>query len=134
MVAGLIVCIFISALFAWRSPRWTHFSGSLIAMDRLSQDPSVCGVGLYNLSWIYSGGYSHLHRNVPIILVQRDSELEEQAPGFNALVTGGTLSGHNMGFESAGCWNGICLYRRAGSCLPSSQYNEVNKLLRETGR
>ena len=79
-VAGLIFCILTSALFAWRSPGWTHSSGGLIAMDRLSQDPSVCGVGLYKLSWIYSGGYSHLHRNVPIVLVLRDAELEEQAP------------------------------------------------------
>jgi len=134
MVAGLVFCIVTSALFAWRSSRWTHSSGGLIAMDRLSQDSSVCGVGLYKLSWIYSGGYSHLHRNVPIVLVLRDAELESQAPGFNALVTDGTFTNQNVGFKSAGCWNGVCLYRRAGSCIASSQYNEVNKVLRETGR
>jgi hypothetical protein len=134
MVAGLIFCIFTSALFAWRSPRWTQFSGGLIAMDRLSQDPSVCGVGLYKLSWIYSGGYSHLHRDVPIVLVLRDSELEDQAPSFNALVTGGAFADQNMGFKSAGCWNGICLYRRAGPCVVSGRTNEINKILRETGR
>ena len=134
MIAGLVFCIVTSALFAWRSPRWTHLSGGLIAMDRLSQDSSVCGVGLYNLWWVNSGGYSHLHRNVPIILLRREAELESQAPGFNALVTGGTLTDQNVGFKSAGCWNGVCLYRRAGSCIASSQYNEVNKVLRETGR
>jgi hypothetical protein len=133
-VTGLVLCIFTSALFAWRSPRWTHFSGGLIAMDRLSQDPSVCGVGLYKLSWIYSGGYSHLHRNVPIVLVLRDAELEDQTPSFNALVAGGALTDQMMGFKSAGCWNGICLYRRAGSCIVSEKTSEVNKVLRETGR
>jgi len=103
-------------------------------MDRLSQDPSVCGVGLYKLSWIYSGGYSHLHRDVPIVLVLRDSELEAQAPSFNALVTGGAFADQNMGFKSAGYWNGICLYRRAGPCVVSGRTNEINKILRETGR
>lgn len=134
MIAGLVFCIVTSALFAWRSPRWTHLSGGLIAMDRLSQDSSVCGVGLYNLWWVNSGGYSHLHRNVPIILVRREAELESQVLGFNALVTDGTFTDQNMGFTSAGCWNGVCLYQRAGSCIASSQYNEVNKVLRETGR
>ena len=83
-------------------------------MDRLSRDPSVCGVGLYKLSWLYSGGYSHLHRNVPIILVLRDDDLEDQALGFNALVTGGTFANKKIAFRSAGCWNGVCLYRRNG--------------------
>jgi GPI mannosyltransferase 3 len=134
MVAGLVFCILTSALFAWRSPRWTHSSGGLIAMDRLSQDSTVCGVGLYKLSWIYSGGYSHLHRNVPIVLVLRDAELEDQAPSFNALVTDATFTDQTMGFKSAGCWNGVCLYRRAGPCIISGKTNEVNKVLRETGR
>ena len=134
MVAGLTFCILTSGLLAWRYPRWTHFSGSLIAMDRLSRDSSVCGVGLYKLSWLYSGGYSHLHRNVPIVLVLRDDELEDQAPGFNALVTDGTFADQKMGFKSAGCWKGVCLYRRAGSCIVSSKYNEVNKVLREVGK
>ena len=133
-VAGLVLCIFTSAFFAWKSPRWTHFSGGLIAMDRLSQDPSVCGVGLYKLSWIYSGGYSHLHRDLPIVLVLRDAELEEQALSFNALVAGGGFSDQKMGFTSSGCWNGICLYRRAGPCVVSGRTNEINKILRETGR
>ena len=134
VIAGLMFCILTSALFAWRAPRWTNFSGNLIAMDRLSPDSSVCGVGLYKISWGYSGGYSHLHQNVPIVLVRREAELEDEAAGFNALITSGTFTDQNMGFKSAGCWNGVCLYRRAGSCIPSSQYNEVNKVLRETGR
>ncbi len=134
IVAGVIFCILTSALFAWRSPRWTQFSGGLIAMDRLSQDSSVCGVGLYNISWIYSGGYSHLHRNVPIVLVRRDAELENQASSFNALVAGEAPIDQEAGFKSAECWNGVCLYRRAGPCIISAKTNEVNKVLRETGR
>ena len=134
MIAGLMFCILTSALFAWRSPRWTHFSGGLIAMDRLSRDSSVCGVGLYKVSWLYSGGYAHLHQNVPIILVLRDAELQDQASGFNALVTDGTFTDEKMGFKSAGCWNGVCLYRRAGSCIVSGKTNEINKVLRYAGK
>ncbi len=129
--AGLIFCICASGFVAWKSPRWNP--KALIAMDRLSIDSSVCGVGLYEVQWIRTGGYSHLHENVPIILVQQKSELEAQIPGFNALLTHGTFTDQKARFKSEGCWNEVCLYRRPGPCIASSQYHEVNKVLRETG-
>ena len=132
VVVSLVFCSFTSGLFASRFYRWGHGSGGLIAMERLSLDPSVCGVGLYRVPWYLTGGYSYLHRNVPIILVTRDSELKPQMPGFNALVTWGTLADPKMGFEATKCWSGTCLYRRPGSCMTSSQYNEINRTLRQT--
>lgn len=130
IVAGLIFFALTSGFLAWRFPRWRQSSGGLIAMDRLSQDSSLCGVGLSPLLLLKTGGYAHLHQNVPIILINPNIALEEQAPSFNALLT------HNqkIGSKSAGCWNGVCLYRRAGSCIVSSQDNEVNKMLRESGQ
>jgi hypothetical protein len=129
--AGLIFCICASGFVAWKSPRWNP--KALIVMDRLSIDSSVCGVGLYEVQWIRTGGYSHLHENVPIILVQQKSELEAQIPGFNILLTHGIFTDQKARFKSEGCWNEVCLYRRPGPCIASSQYNEVNKVLRETG-
>ncbi|MGA3315626.1 MAG: hypothetical protein ABSC64_04210 [Candidatus Korobacteraceae bacterium] len=133
VVAGLVFFALTSGFLAWRFPRWRHNSGGLIAMDRLSQDSSVCGVGLPSPLLLHSGGYTHLHRNVPIILINPNIALEEQVPGFNAFLTFGRFNDQKFGFEPVGCWNGICLYRRAGSCSASSQYNEVNKVLQESG-
>jgi len=134
VVAGLVVCVCTSGVLAWYSPLWTKHSGGLIAFDGLSIDSSVCGVGLYQVGWIYTGGYSHLHRNVPIVIARQDSELEKQVPSFNALLTRGTFSDPTQRFSLEGCWKDVCLYRRAGPCTMTPQYNEVNKLLRETGR
>jgi GPI mannosyltransferase 3 len=133
VIAGLMFFALTSGFLAWRFPRWRQSSGGLIAMDRLSQDSSLCGVGLPPLLWLRTGGYAHLHQNVPIILIDPNIALEEQAPSFNALLTLRRFTDQKIGFKSAGCWNGVCLYRRAGSCIVSSQDNEVNKMLRESG-
>ena len=130
VVLGLAFFALSSAVLAWRFPRWNLGSGGLIMMDRLSRDDSVCGVGQYRIPWHAAGGYAHLHRNVPIILVQSDVQLQEQSPGFNALIVKGTLDAPKSGFELEGCWNGVCLYRRPGSCTSSPDYNEVNEMLR----
>jgi len=126
---GLIGCVLISAGFA-RAMQWDKSSGGLIALDKLSQDPSVCGVGFLVLPWTLSGGYTHLHRNVPLILVNRSAPLVGQMLNFNALVSLGARDNLPMGFQLDGCWNGVCLYRRPGPCLTSPPVYEVNKMLR----
>jgi GPI mannosyltransferase 3 len=131
-VAGLVLCVGTSALLAWKFPRST--SRPVVAvMDQLSLDPSVCGVGLYKIPWIMTGGYSHLHQNVPLVMVRQDSELQEQVPAFNALLSRETVNDQKMTFKSDKCWGDVCLYRRTGSCIMSPQTNEVNKMLRESG-
>ena len=131
VIAGVILSILTSGILAWRFPNWTQLSGGLIAMDRLSQDPSVCGVGLYRIGWGASGGYTHLHQNVPIVFVLRSADFERLTLSFNALLTTGLLPDPKVGFEAAGCWNGICLYRRAGPCLPPPEDSEINSILRK---
>lgn len=126
---GLIGCVLISAGFA-RTMHWDKSSGGLIALNKLSRDPSVCGVGFLVLPWTLTGGYTHLHRDVPLILVNRNAPLVGQMLNFNALVSLGPRDNLPMGFTSEGCWNGVCLYRRPGPCLTSPPVYEVNKMLR----
>jgi len=128
---GLVCCILISSCFARWIFRWDEGSGGLIALDRLSRDASVCGVGLSRLPWDLTGGYVHLHRDVPIVLVNPNYNLTVQMLNFNALVTlGPPLIDAQMGFKSEGCWKDVCLYRRPGPCFSSPPFYEVNKMLR----
>ena len=128
MVSGLAFlalscCLLVSQL------DWSRNSGSLVAFDQLSRDSTLCGVGVYRIEWWNLGGYAHLHKNVPIVLLGLASELEEEQRSFNAVVTGGSLPDPEDGFELAGCWNNICLYRRLGPCTPPQGNNEINWLL-----
>jgi len=130
MVAGLIFFTLTSGIFARWFFRWGVRSGGLIAFDRLSRDPSVCAVGLYRLPWDLPGGYTHLHRNVPILLANPNLNLDRQMLNFNALLTRGPLVDPKMGFQEVGCWDGVCLYQRSGPCLTSPPVYEVNEMLR----
>jgi hypothetical protein len=85
------------------------------------------------LRWWNTGGYTHLHQNVPIVLLEQASELEQEPRSFNAVLTRGSLSEPKDGFELAACWNGYCLYRRPGPCAPPQGGNEINYYLRMHG-
>ena len=112
---------------------WHRRSGFLIAFDRLSSDPTLCGVGAYDIPWWTLGGYAHLHQNVPILLLEGPNDLNQQAGSFNALLAAGTLRDSSHTFEPAGCFNGICVYRRAGPCAPAHEDNEINAVMRREG-
>ena len=130
IASGLVLCAIVSGCFARWDFRWGQGAGGLIALDRLSKDSSLCGVGLAELPWDLTGGYVHLHRDVPILLVNPHYSLGAQMLNFNALVTMGPLNSAEMGFSQEGCWKGVCLYRRSGPCFTSPPFYEVNKMLR----
>jgi hypothetical protein len=125
---GLAFCALSSALL---SPHldWSLRSGSLIAFNHLSQDSTLCGVGVYKTEWWETAGYAHLHRNVPILILGQQSELEQESGSFNAIVTSGSLPAKLDDFALAGCWNGLCLYHRAGPCTPPRKELEFNQVL-----
>jgi hypothetical protein len=128
VVSGLAFCALSSCLLISHL-NWSRNSGNLAAFDQLSRDPTLCGVGVYQVGWPNIGGYTHLHQNVPIVLLDQPSELEQQAQSFNAVLTNGRLRDPKDGFELAECWNGSCLYHRPGSCTPPQGDNEINYYL-----
>ena len=66
VVGGLAFCLLSSCLLIPRF-NWSRDAGTFAVADQLSQDSSLCGVGLYHIGWGDSGGYTHLHQNVPIV-------------------------------------------------------------------
>jgi len=133
MVGGGLAFLALSSCLLVSQFNWSQRSGCLIAFDQLSRDSTLCGVGVYRIPWWSIGGYAHLHQNVPIVLLGEVPELEEQSASFNAVLLAGTLTDPSHTFELAGCWNGICLYRRPGPCAPPRADNEINSVLRRAG-
>jgi hypothetical protein len=121
-VLALSSCLLISQL-SWRK------YGGLAAFDQLSRDPTLCGVGVYRMGWWDTGGYTHLHQNVPIVLLRQASDLEQESRSINAVVIPGSLSDRGHTFELAGCWDIVCVYRRPGPCMPLQGGNEINYYL-----
>jgi hypothetical protein len=131
VVGGLTFCVFSSCLLVSQVD-WSRISGSLAVFDQLSRDSTLCGVGVYGIGWGETGGYTYLHQNVPIVEIHDVSEIEKESRIFNAVVSQGSLALPKDGLELAGCWNGVCLYRRPGPCAPPGEH-DLNWQLRMTG-
>ena len=99
-------------------------------MDRLSQDSALCGVGIYQFPWWHTGGFAHLHRNVPMLPISDDAELLRDAPSFNALIAPLPNSNIPPSFKPTECWNGVCLLQREGACTQPPPGDEVNAVLK----
>jgi hypothetical protein len=128
VAGGLAFCVVSSCLLIQQFD-WSRNSGNLAAFDRLSRDPTLCGVAVYGIGWYDLGGYAHLHKNVPILILKSPSEFEDQSQSFNAFITPGNLGGNLHGFEMAGCSGGVCVYRRQGPCTQPRADNEINWVL-----
>jgi hypothetical protein len=110
--------------------QWYRVNGEIAAMDRLSHDSALCGLGLYQFPWGQTGGYVHLHRNVPLLPLSSREELARDASSFNALLAPLPNADVPSAFKPSGCWNGVCLLRREGGCVPPPPGDEVNAILR----
>jgi GPI mannosyltransferase 3 len=132
VTAGVAVFGVVSLSYAWGFPGWSSATGGVAALDSLSADPTVCGVGLYGAPWFATGGYAHLHQNIPIVIVP-DSGLGRDAPAFNALIAPRTVRiDPHTGYWSVDSWRDVTLYRRDGSCADPGA-DEVNAVLRRHG-
>lgn len=126
----LVSSVFLAVLEAdWYKPRW-----GIEAFDRLSREPDLCGVGLYRVSWVSSGGYTHLHRNVPLVQIEDPAQLSRDAAGFNALITLKDQRQIPDGFTQTRCWNEVCLLERPGPCSKLGREENLNAYLGRIGQ
>ena len=121
-----------SVFLAPQFPYWNRNSGALAMVDQLSRDPAVCGLGVDGISWFNTGGYTHLHRNIPMVLMSQGSWRDQDSSSVNAVIAHGTRPQIARDFALKGCADGVCLYQRTGPCI-SPQADEVNAVLRQTG-
>lgn len=133
IAGGLIVCVVASFLLASQFPIRPRYSGGTAAFDWLSHDSDLCSVGVYSVPWFDTGGYTHLHRKVPILLFSDASEVAANAASFNALLAPSGASGLADGLRRVTCWNGVCLYTRSGVCAAPPPGTELNASLRQSG-
>jgi hypothetical protein len=134
-VVGLSMALILatSVLLGMEFPDWSHFTGTLTAFKELSHDPAVCGVGVNDLLWGATGGYTYLHRNIPILLLPNSASVSEAAPAMNAIVNAGQLAKAPAGFELQSCLAGVCLYKRPGECSAPGEF-EINRTLANSNR
>ena len=104
-------------------PRWSADTTSVLETTlAISRLPAICGVGYANMFPWYSGGYTFLHRPVPMYFsVQQDNFFQSQK-AYDVLV----LRREDMdyyratplldGYTLLQCYRDHCVWRRQGGC------------------
>jgi hypothetical protein len=135
VVAVGVAFLFVSsALLAAQCTDWYRTRWGDGAFDRLSREPGVCGLGIYRAMWWESGGYTHFHRDVPIIPLENATQLAKDTPSINALIAPAASPDLPAGFVQSQCWQGVCLYERLGTCTSPAADDELNAYLRRIGQ
>lgn len=113
--------------------RWSHAAWGLEAMALAGARPELCGLGLVAAPWIWTGGYTYLHRDVPIFLILDERDGAATAGGYNAVIAPAELMPNLREFSVRRCWpGGVCLGERPGPCRPVAG-QQINDRLRALG-
>jgi 4-amino-4-deoxy-L-arabinose transferase-like glycosyltransferase len=97
---------------------WSERRGYLLADRWISEQPDVCGVALAAVHWSQTGGYTYMHKDVPLVDAQSSAQLEQVTPYVNVLLARPDMQPQLGPFIRQACWNTACVYRRSGSCSP----------------
>lgn len=123
MVACSIIC--------WPSYAFRGVAASaMVQMERAGSKPDLCGVDLHDIPWFQAGGYTYLHRNVPISISAADDVQTFRA--VNAVIAPSSLEVTTAGLTGGGCDRGVCFYSKVGSCKEEVK-EKVNDFLIRTG-
>lgn len=127
-VAAVLSALLLTAL--WSALAFNAWSAGVLSSLRYrahhellataySRDlPAICGVGLYgDEAWVRYGGYSYLHRPVPLFWPKDEAALAATVAGFDTLVTDHPPPAA-LGFATLRCFGDICVARRPGGCEP----------------
>lgn len=113
--------------------RWSHAAWGLESMMLAGARPELCGLGLVATPWVWTGGYTYLHRDVPIFLIQDERDGVATAGGYNAVIAPAELMPNLREFSVRRCWpGGMCLGERPGPCRPV-RGEQINDRLRAWG-
>lgn len=131
ILAGISIFVLSSLFCSLRFPLFAR-QGAMMAFTKLGEQPKSCGVGLYGIPWYLTGGYTYLHRDIPIIPLANLDQVAKEASAVDFIVSRENLWSATKEFEEKGCWNGVCLYSRNGSCIRLTS-SELNNSLKDSG-
>jgi len=116
------------AASATMRPKWTFLSPELSLMSDAGRLPGLCGLALDRQVFYMTGGYSYLHRDVPLFLTYptrkdhiADRDIGPASAAFNAVITPlATIDKMPKSFRPVSCRgdgdDGMCLLYRPGAC------------------
>jgi phosphatidylinositol glycan class B len=118
---------------------WFEARDLIEASFKLAHQPDLCGLLFYNDDWASTGGYAHLHRDVPMFALADDQETARQSTdAFNAIILWRqSLDDFTPQYTLQECSgegddDDVCIMKREGACTRAPDL-EVNAMLRRAG-
>ena len=119
------------AIGPFMAQRWTDDGPALLAARDAGRLPQLCGLAMHRLKFWQAGGYTNVHRDVPIYLTRWSDEefmdagqVAASSAAWNAAI--GSPADHvslPASYRQVDCHGAgderICLYLRAGGCDPA---------------
>lgn len=114
-------------------PYWQGGRDDMMAFAIVRDAPDLCGFGLVDVPWWRTGGYTYLHRDVPMTIATTADGV--QADAFNYALARREAMSDADGFEVTTCLGDgdLCILRREGSCQPRPRF-EINETLKRRGK
>lgn len=110
-------------------PLWLKESPGIAAYRYMRAQPDLCGLAHARTTWSYGGGYTYLHRDVPIyepdLSPDADGQLFAHQSAYNYILTRKKLKGpippayhREACFTNHGLFSSkdLCVYHRDGPC------------------
>jgi GPI mannosyltransferase 3 len=119
--------------FGDEQDHWVRRRGGLLGMRALGAEPAVCGVGLAGIGWGDTGGYTYLHRKIPVFPFPNQDVLWKFMPYFNAMLVQPNKPEKIGPFERQRCLEDACIYVRDGACVELRDW-DVNAVLERAGQ
>jgi GPI mannosyltransferase 3 len=126
-IAWLVTSLALATSIAYRS-EWTARREPIEISYWLSARKDLCGLLLHEVGWWNTGGYAHLHRNIP---VYRQAGDERTGRAFNyVLLKRASLGKFAPSFAIAGCLGSgraedMCVLTRPGGCTPDVEQTPI---------
>jgi GPI mannosyltransferase 3 len=124
-ISAAIVLIYwgLTTVHLWTSDAFAELRhrgrDNLLAETFAARLPGICGLGLYGstpgFDWTIYGGYTYLHRPVPMYSPKDAADLAATATGFDTLLYTAAPP-PELGFAALACFGKTCVARRTGAC------------------
>jgi hypothetical protein len=118
------------------------FAWKMQVFARLGRMPDLCGLALFRVHFTDTPGYTWLHRDVPIIVIESAADIPRLAPFANYVLTDARSLPADPAYAVQACrdparFRGLpgktlCLLRRPGACTAPAE-NGINDYLRRMG-
>ncbi|HEU0156813.1 MAG TPA: hypothetical protein VFQ82_12135 [Stellaceae bacterium] len=97
---------------------WSRGRDMLLASRYVAQLKGVCGIGILDHDWVWTGGYAAFHQPAPLYWSVHLGPLDPDSAAFNTILYDRDKA-FGAGYVERACFGEACVAQRPGGCSPA---------------